>query len=312
MKSAGRASDFRSPILVLFLKIPCSRAKKVFGIFREGARGRTTAIPKEPAKTSVGFKDSFGILITCLLKMFVQVLAWSGVVPVMDADAFHIHLDQPNLFQLDDTSTNAVELFPEVWSAGEAIISPDHQVRRHGLEQIAQSQAARFSPLIAYLLVTRLMEPEIDLRSSVVNILADALRLDSQGRVAPELVRLQLFNDLARMRTRQIFALLQVADFDPQAGESVAVLLNSCSFAGNHLADILMDRKIVISIRMRAVELIGKVGYLDAIPVLERIRTRLESRLNGQQHMPFLTLEEGDEVALLPAIQATLEILRSV
>ncbi len=230
----------------------------------------------------------------------------------MDADSFHIHLDQPTLFQLDDTSIEAMEFFPAVWSAGEAIISPDRQVRLQGLQQIAQSQAARFSPLIAYLLVTRLLEPEMDLRSSVVNILADALRLDSQGRVAPEPVRMQLINDLARMRTRQIYALLQVADFDPQAMDSVAVLLNACSFAGNHLADILLDRKLAISIRMRAVELIGKVGYLDAIPVLERIRSRLETRLNGQQHMPFLTLEEGDEVALLPGVQAALEILQSV
>jgi hypothetical protein len=230
----------------------------------------------------------------------------------MDADSFHIHLDQPTLFQFDDTSTTALELFPAVWSAGEAIISPDRQVRMQGLQQIAQSQAARFSPLIAYLLVTRLMEPDMDLRSSVVNILADALRLDSQGRVAPEPVRMQLINDLARMRTRQIYALLQVADFDPEAVDGVAVLLNACSFAGNHLADILLDRKLAISIRMRAVELIGNVGYLDAIPVLERIRSRLEARLNGQQHMPFLNLEEDDEVALLPAVQTALELLQSV
>jgi hypothetical protein len=254
----------------------------------------------------------FGILILSIPYLLSQVPAWSGVVLLMDADSFHIHLDQPSLFQFDDTSTNAVELFPAVWSAGEAIISPDRQIRRHGLDQIAQSQAARFSPMIAYLLVTRLMEPEMDLRSSVVNILADALRLDSQGRLAPEPVRMQLINDLARMRTRQIYALLQVADFDPQANDSVAVLINACSFAGNHLADILMDRKISISIRMRAVELIGKVGYLDAVPVLERIRTRLEARLNGQQHMPFLTLEAGDEVALLPSIQAALELLQSL
>ena len=230
----------------------------------------------------------------------------------MDADSYHIHLDQPSLFQFDDSSTEALELFPAVWNAGEAIISPDQQVRRQGLEQIAESQAARFSPLIAYLLVTRLMEPDMDLRCRVVNTLADALRLDSQGRVTPEPVRMQLINDLARMRTRQVYALLQVADFDPQTFDSVAILLNACSFAGNHLADILLDRKKSISIRLRAVELIGKVGYLDAIPVLERIRTRLEARLNGQQHMPFLTLDDGDEVALLPSVQASLELLQSV
>jgi hypothetical protein len=260
----------------------------------------------------VRIRVSFGILILSTLVFLLQVPAWPGVSLLMDADSFHIHLDQPSLFQFDDTSTDAVELFPAVWSAGEALISSDRQIRKQGLDQIAQSRAARFSPLIAYLLVTRLLEPEMDLRCSVVNILADALRLDSQGKVAPEPVRMQLLNDLARMRTRQIYALLQVADCDPQANDSVAVLINACSFAGNHLSGILMDRKIAISIRMRAVELIGKVGYLDAVPVLERIRTRLEARLNGQQHMPFLTLEEGDEVALLPSIHSALELLQSV
>jgi len=230
----------------------------------------------------------------------------------MDADSFQTRLEQPSLFEFDDTSTDAVELFPAVWAAGEAIISPDREFRMQGLEQIAQSRAARFSPLIAYLLVTRLNEPEMDLRSRVVNILADVLRLDSQGRVAPETVRLQLINHLARMRTRQIYSLLQVVDFDPQALDSVAVLLNACSFAGNHLSDLVLDRKIGVSIRMRAVELIGEVGYLDAMPVLERIRTRLEARLNGQQHMPFVTLESDDEVALLPTIQASLDLLISV
>jgi HEAT repeat protein len=230
----------------------------------------------------------------------------------MDADSFQTRLEQPSLFEFDDTSTEAMELFPAVWAAGEAIISPDREIRMQGLEQIAQSQAARFSPLIAYLLVTRLYEPEMELRSHVVNILADVLRIDSQGRAAPEAVRLQLINHLARMRTRQIYNLLQVLDFDPQAHDSVAVLLNACSFAGNHLSDILLDRKMGLSIRMRAVEMIGEVGYLDAIPVLERIHTRLEARLNGQQHMPFVTLDQSDEASLLPSIQTALELLHSI
>lgn len=230
----------------------------------------------------------------------------------MDADSFQTRLEQPSLFEFDDTSTDAMELFPAVWAAGEAIISLDREIRLQGLEQIDQSQAARFSPLIAYLLVTRLNEPEMDLRSRVVNILADVLRLDSQGRVAPGAVRLQLINHLARMRTRQIYSLLQVVDFDPQASDSVAVLLNACSFAGNHLSDIVLDRKIGVSIRMRAVEMIGEVGYLDAMPVLERVHTRIEARLNGQQHMPFVTLDQDDEVALLPTIQTALEFLHSI
>jgi hypothetical protein len=57
--------------------------------------------------------------------------------------------------------------------------------------------------------------------------------------------------------------------------------------------------------------LIGRVGYLDALPALERLLARLESRLHGQQAMPFAPKSSLEEAELLPDLQLTLTLLRS-
>jgi hypothetical protein len=54
------------------------------------------------------------------------------------------------------------------------------------------------------------------------------------------------------------------------------------------------------------------VGYVDAIQALDRIATRLETRLNGQQAMPFLPLTGIDDTELLPEVQEVLFQLRSI
>jgi hypothetical protein len=104
---------------------------------------------------------------------------------------------------------------------------------------------------------------------------------------------------------------MQVAVHDTNTKQYIARLLNACPYAGEHLADILSDRKVPLTIRLQAAYFIGQVGYLDVIQDLERLATRLESRLMGQQAMPFAPRSEPDETVLLPAIQNTLTMLRS-
>jgi hypothetical protein len=50
------------------------------------------------------------------------------------------------------------------------------------------------------------------------------------------------------------------------------------------------------------------MGYLDALPVLERLASRLEARCNGRSE---LGESDGDEAALLCLIQSSLELLRA-
>jgi hypothetical protein len=229
----------------------------------------------------------------------------------MDVDPPLTNLTQQTLFYLNDTSYNTIELFPSVWTAAEALTSPELAVRQAGFERLEGLNAARFSPLVAYLLATRIKEPDIKLRVRVVRHLASVFSPDEKGQMAPDAVRQHLKAFLSQMRNRSLFSLLQVADFDPTTEPCVAALLKACPFAGNNLACILADRRLRMSIRKQAVIFIGKVGYLDAIPALERIASRLESRLNGQQAMPFAPTDGNDEAELLAPVMTAITQLRA-
>jgi hypothetical protein len=229
----------------------------------------------------------------------------------MDIDPLIVNLEQLALFEWGDSTSGALELFPAVWGALEALVSSEPDAAKIGLEKLEELNAARFSPLVAYVLVTRLSEPDLDLRARIVRILSQILLADKHGKLAPEPVRSLVRSQLALMRTRQVYALLQVIHIDASMENQVARLLNACVYAGHHLGDILADRDMPLAIRVQAVKMIGLVGYVDAIPALERILARLESRLNGQGSMPFAVLPEEKEAALVPVLQSTLRILRA-
>jgi len=215
------------------------------------------------------------------------------------------------LFNPETTSTDALELFPAVWSATQALTARQSAQRRAGLEQLGELGAARVSPLVAYVLVTRISEPLVALRAEVVRELGKIFRSGQDGRSAPEAVLQTLKTYLASMRTREIFALLEVAQFEPAREEQVIKLLSYCPFAGRHLAAILMERSAPFGVRELAASLIGKVGYLDAVPDLERMKDRLESRVKGQQAMPFAPPLDHDEIALLPTLKSALNMLEA-
>jgi hypothetical protein len=229
----------------------------------------------------------------------------------MEDEPLQSGMAQPVLFEFAQAaSTGAVELFPAVWSAVEALAAEDAGARRNALDRLQQLNAPRLSPLVAYILATRITDPDIEMRGRVIRALGDVLSKDQAGNLAPEAVRKHLANYLAHMRTRPIFALLEVVMNDPGLESSVALLLNACPYAGTHLSSILADRKFAIPLRIQAARFIGIVGFLDAIPVLERLEARLISRLGGQQAMPFAPPPEPDESDLLPIVQSTLTTLR--
>jgi HEAT repeat protein len=198
-----------------------------------------------------------------------------------------------------------------VWSAAEALTSLEPEARRKGLDRLEEMHAARFSPLVAYLVTTRLTDPDMDIRGQAVRMLSAVLVPDKHGSLAPADVRRRVLAVMAQMRTRRIYALLELASRSPDCEAAVTSLLNACPYAGTHLADILTSKKTPLFIRREAASLIGRVGYLDAIPVLERLITRLASRLSGQQSMPFAPAGGYEETALLPDVQAALDRLRS-
>jgi HEAT repeat protein len=229
----------------------------------------------------------------------------------MDVEQEQTLISQLPLFELGDTSSELVELFPTVWAAAENLSNEEPAQRLQAIDYLSKSRAVRISPLVVYLLVSRIVDPDIAVRSQVVNALSSAYSTDEKGNLAPESVRRHLGAQLSHMRTREIYALLQLLVIHPEQGDKVARLFNACPYAGNHLSDVLASRKTPQEIRRQAIRLIGQVGYLDAIPTLERIAARLDSRMNGQQAMPFAPPTGIDDTALLPDIKATLALLRA-
>lgn len=195
-----------------------------------------------------------------------------------------------------------------VWGAAEALTSPDLETRHGGVKHLVDQDAVRQFPLIAYMLISRLAEPDIALRAQIVDALADVVTPDGHGEPAHAPSFPVLTTHLMEMRTRQIYALLQVADFDKSNEPKVMGLLDYCSFAGGHLSDILSNRKIPLALRKQAAYFIGRMGYLDALPTLERMVTKLESRRNGTGE---LGRNEEDDAALLSIIRDSLELLRA-
>jgi len=220
-------------------------------------------------------------------------------------------ITQPALFEILQASTGAMELFPAVWSAAESLADSDARTRQAGLAQLVELNAPRLSPLVAYLIATRLADPDLEMRHQVVLVLGDLLAIDKEGRAADDNVHQVITTYLSQMRTRLVYSLLQVAERFSDADAHIARLFNACPFAGEHLLEILSDRNNPLPVRKKAIDFVGLVGYLDAIPALERLELRLQTRLSGQQAMPFAQSASLDEEELLPTIRGAITSLRA-
>ncbi|MCJ7700907.1 MAG: hypothetical protein MUO62_04945 [Anaerolineales bacterium] len=216
---------------------------------------------------------------------------------------------QPELFDFYDSVPGVAELFPSVWTAAEKLTSADVKERESGLDQLIDLDAHRLSPLIAYLIATCLADPDIEFRYKVVQTIGGLMLRGEKYGIPTERVKQSLKNYLSQMRRRRIFALLQVSEYHPSAESSVVALFKGCSHAGKTLSDIFLDRKIQLEVRRQAIRFSGMVGFLDAVPGLEKLAARLEVRMSGQRSMPFATPIDQHEKSLLPTVQTALAIL---
>jgi hypothetical protein len=64
-----------------------------------------------------------------------------------------------------------------------------------------------------------------------------------------------------------------------------------------------------VALRTAAIDMIGRVGYTDAGPMLEGLAGRLEGRRAGQMTMLFAPNDRPEDQALLPALKQTLRRL---
>lgn len=220
-----------------------------------------------------------------------------------------MYFPQIDYLELDNTFTGSTELFPTVWQALEGLASPEVADRNASLDSLLETEAPKFSPLVAYNLATRLIDPDIKFRARIIEALGNVIA-PATGPTPPPEVRRHLKAHCMEIGRGMIIAILEVAVVDTSVESHIATLFNLCSHSGTILIDLMADRKVPVSIRQQAIYFIGRVGFIEAIPYLDRLADRLTSRAKGQRRMPFAPLSEPDEFTLISAAQATMTVLK--
>lgn len=187
----------------------------------------------------------------------------------------------------------------------------DANIRRSGLEILVKMGAVQVSPLIAYLVYTRITEPDIELRMLIVDMLGKALQTTEEGEVTADEVRRIMIYHLGRLSPDQIIAILETSIQNPLLDSSIATIFKGCQDSENYLTEIAINRKLGLDLRKQAIHFLGKVGYVESLPHLERLIMRLESRVNGQQPLPFSQIDPTDEIELLPTLKSVYTILQA-
>jgi hypothetical protein len=215
------------------------------------------------------------------------------------------------LFVSGEPPENIAELLPVVWNATECLASPDVLTRQHGIDIILEIGAHKESPLVAFMIATRLGDENIYIRRRVIYILSELITWEPANRQDEDVIRLTVTNYLHTMSENMIFGLLEVAVMDSGAEKPIYDILNACPFAGKYLGNILVEWKNPLVIRQKAIYFIGKVGYTEMLPVLERLLDRLETRKNGQFSMSFAPSTSRSDEDIMPYLRIAINQMRS-
>ncbi len=204
--------------------------------------------------------------------------------------------------------TQDLEWSDEIWQAAEGLVSPNSGEREKALDYLLDQGAPAKSPLIAYLLATRLSDPDLEVRCHFVKALGSVLLGEEEGEVLLDPVLRQLQSYLAYLNTEQILDLLEVSEQYLSAEESLIGIFRLASYAGNRLSGIVNDRKIPLGIRQKAIYFCGEVGYLETSTTLEVLVSRIEKRNQMLTRSP-IRKRTIDENQLYPYAVAALEKL---
>lgn len=219
---------------------------------------------------------------------------------------------QPSLISLQlPESETAVELFPAVWQAAENLAAGDVELRRKSLDELLKSGAHRVSPLVAYLFATRLFDPNMEIRTKIVAALANLMRRNEDGTYAADGVRSQVTSALSYFDERGLVAIIEVGINQSDRMPDVEKLVKYSPHAGKFLKKVAADRSAALGMRQAAVQLLGQIGYVDALSELERLRNRIETRQAGQKSMPFAPSGSSNEVNLLSDLQKSILALQA-
>jgi hypothetical protein len=167
---------------------------------------------------------------------------------------------------------------PEIWQSAEKLASPINAEREKALNYLTDQGAPQKSPLIAYLMVTMISEPELETRFHAIQALGSIIVNDSESDFCDGRVLEYIQAYLARINRDQILDLLAVAVQYLSAEQSLIELFKLCSYAGDILNGIVNDRKLPVQVRRSALFYCGEVGFMDTITTIQGLISRVEKR----------------------------------
>lgn len=164
----------------------------------------------------------------------------------------------------------------QVWITLENLISHDPDLREKGLDDLVSLEGFQDQPLVVYVLATRLLDPDLEIRFHAVQVLGKLLDFDTPGARLPDNSLETLTAFTTQMDRGQLVKLLEVSVEYLAAEEPIAEILKLCSYAGKALGGILNDRKLTVEIRQQALYFCGEVGFLTATTAIKNLIQRIE------------------------------------
>jgi hypothetical protein len=222
---------------------------------------------------------------------------------------FQLALVEPSPTRLPQRVVPSVD----PWVAGEMFFSPHVEERRRGLALLMGSEATRRSPLVPQLLAMRLDESDLRLRAQIVQALGDYFEERERKYRYPPDIRAVVVGCLRKFDDPHLVALLELLRGREQAAlhfEALQVLVERIPDAAARFARLATDRTVALDLRRSAIELVGRAGLLDALPVMAGLETRLEGHTAGQLTLGFAPTDSPEDQALLPTLKETLRRLR--
>ena len=194
------------------------------------------------------------------------------------------------------------DLSLKLWDYAQELISLDPDQRDQAIERLSGVEGVQDSVLIAYLLITRLMEPELEIRFHLVQLLGSLLDFESSGRRFSDRVLGVVHHELSQLTKYQVENILEVSSRYLAADGAVKNIFKLCSYAGNVLSGIVNDRKQPVQIRQQAINYCGELGFLESKTALENLVRRVEKARNSSQSIRSRSEEDQLYIFALAAI----------
>ena len=199
---------------------------------------------------------------------------------------------------MGESGITQIPLKNEIWIAAENLVSAMPLEREQALDFLRDKGIFRSSPLAAYLLATRTIDEDLEVRYHSIQVLGELLDFeDSSGMGLTDLALKHVHGFFAQIGKDQMIRLLEVRESYLAAENALLNIFKISSYAGDILSGIVNDRKIPTSIRQVAIFLGGEAGFLELVPVFQNLILRIEkSRERAGRDLAEKLLIEEDVI----------------